>query len=122
MVTADNWYVQTLAPTVLAESAIRDEMPTAAEDLSAIEEAPHKILCMADGPEQIAALGARQARLPGACLGRFSHANYLDTDHRIDKGWLLKRVYEALEIKPRQVIAMVHRPPRPHPRCQGLTG
>ncbi|GAB7006805.1 Cof-type HAD-IIB family hydrolase [Nocardioides sp. AN3] len=87
-------------------AAITREQPRTVSSLTEGSSA-HKVLVIADEPDQLAALAVLEAELPATVKASRSHVNYLEiTAAHTDKGTGLLTACEVLDIQPCDTVAV----------------
>lgn len=101
----DRWWVPSVTPAISREAAITGEQPliVAANE----EEAPHKLLVIAEGVSEIPSLQRLAKGLGSDIAATFSHPTYLEiTAAGVGKGSGMRSLLEALEIPQRETAAV----------------
>jgi hydroxymethylpyrimidine pyrophosphatase-like HAD family hydrolase len=82
----ETWHVAALTPAIEREARVTGEVPLLSTDLAGLDEAPHKILCMAADDAEIPALHRVAETFRGTCAVSFSHRHFLEvTAEGVDK-------------------------------------
>ena len=82
----ETWRVPALTQAIAREAAVTGEVPLVDPDLATLDEAPHKILCIAGSSSEIPALHQLAQTFGASCAVSFSHTNFLEiTAEGVDK-------------------------------------
>ena len=105
--TLDGWRVAATGPGTVEEGELTGEPPIVAPDLPDGVPAPHKLMCIAVTPEQMATLAVLRERLPPSVTGVFSHPRYLEVvAPGVDKAVAVVAAYAALGVAPYELAAI----------------
>lgn len=102
------WRVRELTPAIRHEGSITGEQPilSSPEEADA-DEPPHKLLVIADGELQVAALGALVDTLPGTVTATLSHPAYLEvTAAGVDKASGIEPLAARLGVPVQRIAAV----------------
>lgn len=103
---AENWYVGELDGALRRGAEITGETPIVSS-LDALDEEPHKVLCIAGEPGLLPGLHGLAGALPEDCIGRFSHHNYLEITRReADKPSALAALGRRLGVSLEEIAAI----------------
>jgi hypothetical protein len=101
------WHVAALTPAIEREADVTGEVPLVSADLAGLDEAPHKILCIAGHDTKIPALRRVAQGFRGTCAVTFSHTNFLEiTALGVDKAKAVEALASHLGASLAQVAAI----------------
>ncbi len=101
------WHVAALTPAIEREAGVTGEVPLVSADLAGLDEAPHKILCIAGQDTEIPALHRVAQGFRGTCAVSFSHTNFLEiTALGVDKAKAVEALASRLGASLAQVAAI----------------
>jgi Cof subfamily protein (haloacid dehalogenase superfamily) len=102
------WCVPRITAAIRREAALTGELPILSSSAQCdADTAPHKVLVIADGQRQVAALHALARSLPRTVTGTFSHHQFLEvTEAGVDKGRGLRALVRHLGIAREQAAAV----------------
>lgn len=104
---AETWHVAARTAAILREAGVTGETPALSPDLAALDDAPHKILCIAEHDGEIPALHRVADAFRAACAMSFSHRHFLEiTSAGVDKARAVAALADTLGTTLAQVAAI----------------
>jgi Cof subfamily protein (haloacid dehalogenase superfamily) len=105
--TLDGWRVAAPGPGAEEEGELTGEAAIVEPGLPDGLPAPHKLMCIAITPEQMATLALLRERLPASVTGVFSHPRYLEViAPGVDKSRAVGAASAALGLAPDELAAI----------------
>jgi Cof subfamily protein (haloacid dehalogenase superfamily) len=103
----ESWHVAALTAAIEREAGVTGEIPLVCPDLAGLDEAPHKIMCIAGQDMDIPALQRVAQAFRGMCTVSFSHTNFLEiTSLGVDKAKAVAELATRLGASLAQVAAI----------------